>query len=115
MATGRFSQVPIKAPSQDITSIIETQGELWLSSSKGILKYVPGEPTQVFNRYDGLTCDQFLPNSGLLSSDGRIYFGTTQGFNAFYPFQVKVNHVVPPVAITSLELFNEHVEVGLLR
>ena len=112
MATGRFSQVPIKAPSQDITSIIETQGELWLSSSKGILKYVPGEPTQVFNRYDGLTCDQFLPNSGLLSSDGRIYFGTTQGFNAFYPFQVKVNHVVPPVAITSLELFNEHVEVG---
>lgn len=110
--TGKFSKTDINAPSQDFTSIIEVQGELWLSSSKGIVRYVPGEPVHVFNRYDGLTCDQFLPNSGLLASDGRIYFGTTQGFNAFYPYQVKVNHVAPPVAITSLELFNKHVEVG---
>ena len=112
VATGKFSKADVNAPSQDFTSIIEVQGELWLSSSKGIVRYVPGEPVQVFNRYDGLTCDQFLPNSGLLASDGRIYFGTTQGFNAFYPYQVKVNHVAPPVAITSLELFNKHVEVG---
>lgn len=109
--TGKFSKANINAPSQDFTSIIEVQGELWLSSSKGIVRYVPGEPVQLFNRYDGLTYDQFLPNSGLLASDGRIYFGTTQGFNAFYPYQVKVNHVAPPVAITSLELFNKHVEV----
>ena len=66
----------------------------------------------LFNRYDGLTCDQFMPNARLLASDGRVYLGTTQGFNTFYPYQVKINHVVPPVAITSLELFNKHVEVG---
>lgn len=47
-----------------------------------------------------------------MASDGRVYLGTTQGFNTFYPYQVKINHVVPPVAITSLELFNKHVEVG---
>ena len=53
-----------------------------------------------------------MPNARLLASDGRVYLGTTQGFNTFYPYQVKINHVVPPVAITSLELFNKHVEVG---
>ncbi len=110
--TGAFRRIEIDAPSQDFASIICYQGELWLSSSKGIVRYVPGEQTRVFNRYDGLTGDQFLPNSGLLASDGRIYFGTTQGFNAFYPYQIKLNQVAPPVAITSLDIFNEHVQVG---
>ncbi len=53
-----------------------------------------------------------MPNASLLASDGKVYLGTTQGFNTFYPYQVKINHVVPPVAITSLELFNKRVEVG---
>lgn len=110
--TNTFHHIEIAAPSQDFASIICYQGELWLSSSKGIVRYVPGEQTRVFNRYDGLTGDQFLPNSGLLASDGRIYFGTTQGFNAFYPYQIKLNQVAPPVTITSLDIFNEHVQVG---
>ena len=107
-----FRRISIDAPSQDFSCIVFNQGEMWLSSSKGIVKYVPGEPTLLFNRYDGLTCDQFLPNSGLLASDGKVYFGTTQGFNTFFPYQVKINHVEPPVAITAIELFNKHVDVG---
>ncbi len=110
--TGTFRRLKIDAPSQDFASIVVNQGELWLSSNKGIVRCAIGEEAQVFNRYDGLTGDQFLPNSGLMASDGRIYFGTTQGFNAFYPYQIKVNQVAPPVAITSLEIFNQHVEVG---
>lgn len=85
---------------------------MWLSSGKGIVKYSEDKPVQKFCRFDGLTSDQFLANSCLLSSDGRIYFGTTQGFNAFRPQQVKLNHIVPLVAITSLSLFNKRLEVG---
>lgn len=107
-----FHRISIDAPSQDFSCIIFNEGEMWLSSNKGIIKYVKGEPTLLFNRYDGLTSDQFLPNSGLLASDGKVYFGTTQGFNTFYPYQVKINRVEPPVAITAMELFNKHVEVG---
>lgn len=110
--TGTFRRILINAPSQDFASIVVNQDELWLSSNKGIVRCTVGEEPQVFNRYDGLTGDQFLPNSGLMASDGRIYFGTTQGFNAFYPYQIKVNQVAPPVAITSLDIFNQHVEVG---
>lgn len=107
-----FRRIAIDAPSQDFKSILFAQGSMWLSSDKGIVKYSEDKPVQKFCRFDGLTSDQFLANSCLLSSDGRIYFGTTQGFNAFRPQQVKLNHIAPSVAITSLSLFNKRVEVG---
>lgn len=111
-STGKFQSVPIDAPVHDFVCALEYQGTLWISTDKGILRYLPGEPVRMFNRYDGLTSNQFLPSSGLLASDGCIYFGTTMGFNAFYPYQVSVNQVAPPVAITSFQIFNKQVEVG---
>ena len=107
-----FRRIAIDAPSHDFKSILFAQGSMWLSSDKGIVKYSEDKPVQKFCRFDGLTSDQFLANSCLLSSDGRIYFGTIQGFNAFRPQQVKLNHIAPSVAITSLSLFNKRVEVG---
>ena len=107
-----FRRIAIDAPGQDFKSILFVQGSMWLSSDKGIVKYSEDKPEQKFCRFDGLTSDQFLANSCLLSSDGRIYFGTTQGFNAFRPQQVKLNHIAPSVAITSLSLFNKRMEVG---
>ena len=109
---GIFRRISIDAPSQDFTSLVISQGVMWISTSKGIVKYTPGEPVQRFNKYDGLTCDQFMPNAGLLASDGRIYFGSTRGFNCFYPYLVKINQVAPPVAITSVELFGKPIESG---
>ena len=109
---GIFRRISIDAPSQDFTSLVISQGVMWISTSKGIVKYTLGEPVQRFNKYDGLTCDQFMPNAGLLASDGRIYFGSTRGFNCFYPYLVKINQVAPPVAITSVELFGKPIESG---
>ena len=109
---GIFRRISIDAPSQDFTSLVISQGVMWISTSKGIVKYTPGEPVQLFNKYDGLTCDQFMPNAGLLASDGRIYFGSIRGFNCFYPYLVKINQVAPPVAITSVELFGQPIEAG---
>ena len=109
---GIFRRISIDAPSQEFSSLVISQGVMWISTSKGIVKYTPGEPVQLFNKYDGLTCDQFMPNARLLASDGRIYFGSTRGFNCFYPYLVKINQVAPPVAITSVELFGQPIEAG---
>jgi len=111
-STGKFHPVSIDASVRDFVCALEYQGTLWISTDQGILRYLPGEPVRIFNRYDGLTSNQFLPSSGLLASDGCMNFGTTMGFNAFYPYQVSVNPVVPPVAITSFQLFNKQVDVG---
>jgi signal transduction histidine kinase/ligand-binding sensor domain-containing protein/CheY-like chemotaxis protein len=110
--TDGFVRVDLQIPNQDIACIIEDNHSLWLTTSHGLLRYTPGEPCQLFTRSDGLHSDLFLPNAGLKTSDGRIFIGSVNGFNAFYPYQVHTNHIVPKIYITGLYIFNKHVEVG---
>ena len=106
-AHGCFKRVFLDVPSQNVMSIIEDNGALWLTTERGIVKYVPKEGVQRFTLHDGLVSEQFLPNSGYKASDGRIYFGTTSGFNSFLPYQIKANTVMPPVYVTSMSVLNQ--------
>ena len=106
-AHGCFKRVYLDVPSQNVVSIIEDGGALWLTTERGIVKYVPKEGVQRFTLHDGLVSEQFLPNSGYKASDGRIYFGTTSGFNSFLPYQIKANTVMPPVYVTSMSVLNQ--------
>jgi signal transduction histidine kinase len=44
--------------------------------------------------------------------DGEMFFGGSNGFNAFFPDNVRDNPYVPPVVITSLKIFNKAVPIG---
>jgi sugar lactone lactonase YvrE len=101
-----FRRITLDVPSQNILSVIEDNGALWIATDRGIVKYVPEEGVQRFTLHDGLVSEQFQPNSGMKATDGRVYLGTTSGFNSFYPFQIKANSVMPPVYVTSLEILN---------
>lgn len=107
-----FRRIALDAEVGEINGIIEDQGSLWLATTHGIAKYTPGRPLQLFNKFDGLVSEQFLPNACLKASDGRIFFGGVKGFNTFYPYLIKTNDVAPPVFITALEIFNHRQEVG---
>ena len=121
----RFELMRLEVPSRNVMGIIEDHGALWLSTERGIVRYEPGADTgtenlrrpqtQRFTRHDGLVSEQFQPSAGLKASDGRIYFGSTNGFNTFYPYQIKVNSVMPPVYITGMSIMNleEHTYEGL--
>ena len=108
----KFLPVPLDIPTTDFCAIIEEGGALWLSTTKGLVRYVPGEPVQLYNCQDGLVSEQFQPNSVLKTSDGKLFFGTVRGFNAFYPYQIHVNQSEPSVFITGLKLYNKTIEVG---
>lgn len=108
----RFEAIPLDIPSRNICGIVEDQHVLWLTTTKGLVRYAPGEGCQVFTRSDGLQSEQFLPNAALKASDGKIYIGSVNGFNAFYPYQIKTNKVLPPVIITGLEIFNKEIRIG---
>ena len=114
-----FDRIRLEVPSHNIMDIIEDNGALWLSTERGIVRYEPGADdtkaegevltrplTQRFTLHDGLVSEQFQPNSGLKASDGRIYFGSTSGFNTFLPYEIKANSVMPPVYITALSIMN---------
>ena len=104
--TDSFKRIVLDVPNHNVMGIVEDHGALWLSTERGIVKYEPKQ-LQRFTLHDGLVSEQFQPNSAMKASDGRIFFGSTSGFNAFYPYQIKANNVVPPVYITSLEIMNQ--------
>ena len=120
-AKDRFNQVDLSVETGNVMSIIEEQGVLWISTERGIVKYEPvaqhsprssllvPRSSQRFTRHDGLVSEQFQPNSGIKASDGRIYFGGVNGFNAFYPYQIKANRIMPPVYIEAQEIHNQMV------
>ena len=100
----QFQTVALGIETSQVMSIIEEQGVLWLSTDHGIVSYDPSKPaasTLRFTRHDGLVGEQFQPNAGLKLSDGRICFGSVNGFNTFFPHDIKANTVLPPVYITS--------------
>ena len=107
-----FTTVKLDVPKQAVASIVEDQGSLWLAGDFGVLKYdMKDGSTQRFTRQDGLVSEQFQTNSCMKDRDGRIYFGTFTGFSSFFPYQIQVNRLAPPVYLTQLEIHNHPVEV----
>lgn len=52
----RFRRIPVKTDSNVFTGLVINQGELWLSSSTGLVHILPGGKLHVFNREDGVCC-----------------------------------------------------------
>lgn len=108
-----FKYIEMNIPSNNICWITEVRNDLWLTTSKGLIRYNTISKThQVFTKNDGLVDNQFLPNSGLKSSSGEIYIGTASGFNVFHPKNTSTNKNNPVVAITDFEIFNRSLEVN---
>lgn len=95
----------------DFTAVTGDGKSLWITSSNGMIRYFPGEMAFVFNKSDGLMSDQYLPNSVMKASDGRIYVGSDNGFSSFYPDRVETNGYIPPVLVTGLKLEGEYLTV----
>jgi ligand-binding sensor domain-containing protein/signal transduction histidine kinase len=100
-------------PSSAIRCILEDgDGRLWLSTDKGISRLDPQKDT--FRNYDlsdGLQSNEF--STGCYQSpDGEMFFGGSNGFNAFFAENIRDNPYVPPIVITSFKIFNKPVSIG---
>lgn len=96
-----------------VMGMVEDQNTLWISTDVGLAKYRPeSESLEVVTMADGLASDQFLINAMLKASNGRIYTGTRNGFNAFFPYQIRPNEFKPHVYITGLEINNNEITAG---
>ena len=100
-------------PSSTIRCIREDGvGRLWLSTQKGVSRFDPNKET--FRNYDvsdGLQSNEFSDGC-YQGRDGEMFFGGSNGFNAFFPENITDDPFVPPVAITSFKIFNKAVSVG---
>jgi len=90
----------------------DAAGALWVSTNRGLSKFDPesGKFTN-FGVHDGLQGDVFNSGASFGSADGRLFFGGTNGFNAFDPAAVRKNPFLPPVVWTAF--FRNNTEVKL--
>ncbi len=115
--TGRFVRYRMKEglPNEVIYGILEDKnGNLWISTNKGLSRFDPR--TETFKNYDtrdGLQSNEFNFGAYFKSRQGEMFFGGINGFNAFYPEQVKRNPYMPQIEITAFHLFNEPVSIGV--
>lgn len=106
-----FTYQPLRHPNECINAILEGEDCLWLTTAKGLVKYTPAtQETQIFTKSDGLQSEAFIMASALKTRNGEFYIGSINGFNTFYPHQLKLNTQKPNVVLTSLEIFNQKIE-----
>jgi len=101
--------VPDGLPHKYVLGILEDQeGVLWLSTLGGLSRFDPRAETFTnFYRSDGLQGNTFWRNSYTEDSNGMLYFGGVNGFNAFIPGQIEKNPNLPAIIITSIRLYNQ--------
>jgi PAS domain S-box-containing protein len=102
-------------PNNVVLGILEDDhGKLWLTTNNGLSHFDP--QTETFTNYDasdGLQSNEFNSNAYFRTRNGTMYIGGIDGFNIFDPENVRPNPVVPQVAMTAFEVFNEPVKVDL--
>lgn len=107
----QFIRHPLRIPNECINAILEGEDCLWLTTAKGLVKYTPTtKATQIFTKSDGLQSEAFIMASALKTRNGEFYIGSINGFNSFYPHQLKLNTQKPNVVLTGLEIFNKKIE-----
>ena len=115
--TGHFTHYRKKSggiPNDTINHILaDNQGHLWFSTNQGLSRFNP--LTETFRNYDvadGLQGNEFIIGAGYKTGRGELLFGGTNGFNLFYPKELKDNSYIPPIVITDFQIFNQPVSIG---
>jgi len=88
-------------------------GDLLISTKNGISRF--NNKSKKFINYDlsdGIQGRQFFPNASCKTKDGKMYFGGTEGLNAFYPDRIQNNTYIPPVIITSIKKSGVEIRPG---
>lgn len=86
----------------------DDQGFLWLSSGNGLSRFnIDDQAVKNYDVSDGIQSSEFFKGSSLKTSKGELFFGGINGYNHFYPDQIRHNKVVPKVRLTSFKVNDE--------
>lgn len=89
----------------------DADGHLWLSTNRGLCRFDTRTfEVRNYTTDDGLPGDEFNRFHDISLPDGRIIFGGSNGYVAFYPRRVIDNAFKPVVALTALRVNNQLVD-----
>lgn len=90
--------------------LIDPSGNLWLSTNKGLSRFDPQNETFVnYDIKDGIQSYEFNLGAAFKSRRGEMFFGGMNGFNAFYPEEIKESQIRPDLVITDIRIFNQSI------
>jgi len=91
----------------------DDQQRLWLSTNRGLSRFDPrGETFRLYDTTHGLQSNEFNSGASFKSAEGQMFFGGSNGFNAFVPKNICDNFHVPKVQLTKFLKFNQEVDLG---
>ena len=98
-------------PNDVVYQIVEDQsGFLWLSTNQGLVRFDPENGQFInFNVDNGLKTNQFNYKSSFKDSEGRIYFGSLDGFIRFDPQDLNIPQLNESLVFTDLYVNNARV------
>lgn len=98
-----------------VTGILEdNRRNLWISvSNYGLLKVnLLNGKTKRYNLSDGLPSLSFNSFACLKLKDGRMLFGTKDGFFMFHPDSIREHYIPPRLVFTDFQIFNKSVKAN---
>jgi len=109
-----FTEANSDLPNNVIYGVLgDDHGNIWVSSNRGISKYIPQLNTFInYDVDDGLQSKEFNGQACYKNDRGDMFFGGIDGFNIFHPDSIKDNPYEPKIAITDFKLFGESVPIG---
>ena len=116
LKTGEFSVIQKNdgLASNTVRGIVaDEKGNLWISGNQGISKLcLHNREITNYTVNDGLKSNYFLGRSSLRSRIGELFFGSNNGFNAFFPDNIRINSEKPLVVLSGFRVNNQAVTIG---
>ncbi len=110
---GHYGPNTAVAAQASIMSIQKHHSTLWLGTENGLVRLNPSAQTaHTFHQSDGLQDDYFRLNGSYHDTDGKLYFSGRNGFNAFYPQDIKINDPIADVVLTKFTRFGKTIQTG---
>lgn len=88
-------------------------GNLWISTNRGMARFnLHNKKFKKFGIADGLQSYEFKMKANCKTRSGAMYFGGINGFNEFYPANIKEDPFEPPLVLTDFQIFNKKVAIS---
>lgn len=78
----------------------DNNGNLWLTSNRGLMQFQPGQGIRIFNHLNGLKSSEFNFNAQYRNPSGYLFFGGPAGLLVFHPSDILTNLHKPEIAVT---------------
>jgi hypothetical protein len=89
---------------------IDDKNQLWLSSDNGIIQFNPEtEEIEHYYQTDGLQGDHYLKRSSFKDAENNLYFGGSNGLDAFDPSMMEPKSSSAKLYFTDIDVLNQTV------